>query len=96
MKAEARQPTIGVTVDRAMAAIERDNTALRDVLPKDYARPALDKQRLGQLIDMITNIRAMIVCMSRRICIDPTTLSWEAAFPLWGLRSRSWRLAQRP
>ena len=52
LKAEARQPTIGVTVDQAMAAIERDNPAL-----KDYARPALDQQRLGQLIDMIGNIR---------------------------------------
>ena len=40
-----------------MAAIERDNPALKEVLPKDYARPALDKQRLGQLIDMIGNIR---------------------------------------
>ena len=57
LKTEARQPTIGVTVDRAMAAIERDNPALKDVLPKDYARPALDKQRLGQLIDMISNIK---------------------------------------
>ena len=57
LKAQARQPTIGQTVDRAMAAIERDNPALKDVLPKDYARPALDKQRLGQLIDMIGNIR---------------------------------------
>ena len=57
LKAEARQPTIGQTVDRAMAAIERDNPALKEVLPKDYARPALDKQRLGQLIDMVGNIR---------------------------------------
>ena len=40
-----------------MAAVERDNPALRDVLPKDYARPALDKTRLGQLIDLITNIQ---------------------------------------
>ena len=40
-----------------MAAVERDNPALKDVLPKDYARPALDKRRLGQLIDMIGNIR---------------------------------------
>jgi len=39
-----------------MAAIERDNPALKGVLPKDYARPALDKQRLGQLIDLISNI----------------------------------------
>ena len=57
LKARARQPTIGQTVDEAMAAIERDNPALKDVLPKDYARPALDKERLGQLIDMVGNIR---------------------------------------
>ena len=41
LKARARQPTIGQTVDRAMTAIERDNPALKEVLPKDYARPAL-------------------------------------------------------
>ncbi len=57
LEAEARQPTIGQTVNRAMAAIERDNPALKEVLPKDFARPALDKQRLGQLIDMVGNIR---------------------------------------
>ncbi len=56
LKDQARQPTIGQTVDEAMALIERDNPALKDVLPKDYARPALDKQRLGQIIDMISNI----------------------------------------
>ena len=57
LKAQARQPTIGQLVDGAMTGIERDNPVLKDVLPKDYARPALDKQRLGQLIDMISNIR---------------------------------------
>ena len=57
LKAQARQPDIGRLVDDAMTAIERDNSALKDVLPKDYARPSLDKQRLGQLIDMISNIR---------------------------------------
>ena len=57
LKAQARQPTIGQLVDDAMAGIERDNPALKGVLPKDYARPALDKQRLGQLIDMISNIK---------------------------------------
>ncbi|WP_298617094.1 type I restriction-modification system subunit M N-terminal domain-containing protein, partial [uncultured Thermosynechococcus sp.] len=50
LKARAKQATIGQIVDEAMAAIERDNPALKGVLPKDYARPALDKQRLGQLI----------------------------------------------
>ncbi|HMM44137.1 MAG TPA: class I SAM-dependent DNA methyltransferase [Candidatus Macondimonas sp.] len=57
LKALARQPGIGQIVDDAMAGIERDNAALKGVLPKDYARPALDKQRLGQLIDLISNIK---------------------------------------
>jgi len=57
LKAQARQPTIGQLVDDAMSGIERDNPALKGVLPKDYARPALDKQRLGQLIDLISNIQ---------------------------------------
>ena len=45
LKAQARQSTVGLTVDQAMAAIERDNPALKDVLPRDYARPALDEVR---------------------------------------------------
>ena len=57
LKAQARQSTIGQLVDDAMAGIERDNAALKGVLPKDYARPALDKTRLGQLIDMVSNIQ---------------------------------------
>jgi type I restriction enzyme M protein len=57
LKAQARQSTIGQVVDDAMAGIERDNPALKGVLPKDYARPALDKTRLGQLIDLISNIK---------------------------------------
>ncbi len=57
LKAQARQSTIGQIVDDAMTGIERDNPALKGVLAKDYARPALDKQRLGQLIEMISNIQ---------------------------------------
>jgi type I restriction enzyme M protein len=57
LKAQAKQPTIGQFVDDAMAEIERDNLSLKGVLPKDYARPGLDKQRLGQLIDLISNIK---------------------------------------
>ena len=57
LKAQAKQPNIGKVVDDAMANIERDNTSLKGVLPKDYARPGLDKTRLGQLIDLISNIR---------------------------------------
>src|SRR3977135_2408284 len=54
--ANAKQPTIGKTLDDAMIAIERDNPSLKGVLPKDYARPALDKQRLGQLINLVSDI----------------------------------------
>jgi len=57
LKGQARQSTIGQLVDDAMEGIERDNPALKGVLPNGYARPALDKQRLGQLIDMISNIK---------------------------------------
>ncbi len=52
----AKQPTIGKLVDDAMVAIEKDNQRLKGVLPKDYARPALDKHRLGELIDLIGTI----------------------------------------
>ncbi len=53
----AKQPAIGKIVDDAMVAIERDNPRLKGILPKDYARPALDKNRLGELIDLIGGIQ---------------------------------------
>ena len=56
LQANAKQPAIGKTVDDAMVAIERDNPRLKGVLPKDYARPGLDKHRLGELIDLIATI----------------------------------------
>jgi type I restriction enzyme M protein len=52
----AKLPTIGKDIDDAMDAIEKDNPSLKGVLPKDYARPALDKKRLGELIDLIGNV----------------------------------------
>lgn len=54
--ANAKQPTIGKFVDDAMVAVERDNPRLKGVLPKDYARPGLDKHRQGELIDLIGTI----------------------------------------
>ena len=56
LQASAKQPTIGRLVDEAMVAIERDNPALKGVLPKDFNRPGLDKQRLGELIDLIGTV----------------------------------------
>lgn len=56
IKSNAKQPTIGVLVDNAMDAIERDNPSLKGVLPKEYAKERLDKRRLGELIDTFSNI----------------------------------------
>ncbi len=56
LQANAKQSAIGKIIDDAMVAIERENPTLKGVLPKDYARPALDKQRLGELIDLIGTI----------------------------------------
>lgn len=56
LQAGAKQPTIGKLIDDAMSAIERENPSLKGVLPKDYGRPALDKRRLGELIDLIGKI----------------------------------------
>ncbi|MCI0620294.1 MAG: type I restriction-modification system subunit M [Acidobacteria bacterium] len=52
----AKQPIIGQLVDAAMEAIEKANPTLKGILPKDYNRPALDKHRLGELIDLIGKI----------------------------------------
>jgi type I restriction enzyme M protein len=56
LKASAPQPTIGRTVDDAMDAIERENPTLKGVLPKDFGRPGLDKARLAQLINLVSDI----------------------------------------
>jgi len=56
LQGKAKQPTIGKLVDEAMVAIERDNPRLKGILPKDFARPSLDKHRLGELIDLIGTI----------------------------------------
>jgi type I restriction enzyme M protein len=50
----AKKPEIGQIIDNAMIAIEKENKSLKAVLPKDYARPSLDKRRLGELIDLFS------------------------------------------
>ena len=49
-------PTIGKDIDDAMLSIETRNASLKGVLPKDYARPALNKVMLGELIDLVSGI----------------------------------------
>lgn len=56
LKSMAPQATIGELVDAAMTAVERDNPQLKSVLPKDFARVGLDKQRLGQIMNLVSDI----------------------------------------
>ena len=56
LQAKAKQTTIGKDIDDAMLAIEASNASLKGVLPKDYARPALNKIMLGELIDLVSGI----------------------------------------
>src|SRR5471032_733020 len=56
LQASAKQPAIGKLIDEAMIAIEKRNESLKGVLPKDYARPALNAVMLGELIDLISGI----------------------------------------
>jgi len=51
----AHTPEIGIVLDNAMKAIEADNKKLKNVLPKNYANPDLDKQVLGDVVDIFTN-----------------------------------------
>ena len=53
----AHYPEVGVAIDNAMRAIERENDSLKDVLPKNFARPELDKRRLGDVVDLFTNVK---------------------------------------
>ena len=50
----AKKPEIGQIIDKAMIAIEKENESLKGVLPKEYARPALDNEKLGDIIDLFT------------------------------------------
>lgn len=54
IKKNAKQSTIGQIIDDAMIAIEKENKSLKGVLPKNYARPELDKTKLGELIDLFS------------------------------------------
>ncbi len=56
LQANAKQPEVGKLIDAAMEEIEKGNDTLKGVLPKNYTRDALDKQKLGQLIDLIGTI----------------------------------------
>ena len=52
----AHKSEIGIVIDEAMRAIEKENTSLKNVLPKNYASPDLDKRVLGDVVDLFTNM----------------------------------------
>lgn len=54
---KAHTEEIGVVIDNAMRAIEKENKRLKDILPKNFARQELNKQRLGDVVDLFTNIK---------------------------------------
>jgi type I restriction enzyme M protein len=56
LQGKAKLPEIGKFVDDAMLAIEKHNPRLKGILPREYSRPNLDKQRLGELIDLVGTI----------------------------------------
>ena len=64
---KAHTPEIGTVIDDAMRAIEKENKRLKDILPKNFARPELDKRRLGDVVDLFTNIKMVDTGSSRDI-----------------------------
>ena len=55
--AKAHEPEIGTAIDEAMIAIEEENKKLKGILPKNFARPELDKRRLGDVVYLFTNVQ---------------------------------------
>ena len=53
----AHTPEIGTVIDNAMRSIYKENKRLKDILPKNFARPELDKRRLGDVVDLFTNVQ---------------------------------------
>lgn len=56
IKSNARSIKIGTIIDEAMSELEKENSSLKGILPKDYARPALNKEKLGDLVDLMSTI----------------------------------------
>ena len=53
----AHTPEIGKVIDNAMRLIEQENDKLKGILPKNFARQELDKRRLGEVVDLFTNVQ---------------------------------------
>lgn len=73
----AHTPEIGTVIDDAMRSIEKENKRLKDILPKNFARSELDKRRLGEVVDLFTNIQMIEHGESKDILwAEPTNTAW--------------------
>ena len=63
----AHTAEIGKVIDKAMELIEKENSRLKNILPKGFARPELDKRRLGEVVDLFTNVKMSVHGDSRDI-----------------------------
>ena len=57
LEEHSKDDNIGEIIDDALTLIEKDNTSLKNVLPKDYNSPTMRNVNLGELIDLFTNIK---------------------------------------
>ena len=73
--AKAHTTEIGAVIDDAMRAIEKENKRLKDILPKNFARPELDKRRLGDVVDLFTNIQMIEHGSEKDILAAPTNIA---------------------
>ena len=85
ISAAAHTPEIGVVIDDALAAIERENEKLKGVLPKNFARPELDKRRLGDVVDLLQTSRCTMQA-TRKTCWAEPTNTVCASLPRWKAR----------
>ena len=73
--AAAHTPEIGTVIDDAMRSIEKENKRLKDILPKNFARPELDKRRLGEVVDLFTNIQMIEHGNARTFLVAHTNIA---------------------
>ena len=85
----AHTPEIGTVIDDAMRAIEKENTTLKNVLPKNYASPDLDKRVLGEVVDLFTNMDMGDTEERRAQSLQVKTALWNGKRKMEIMRIRS-------
>lgn len=86
ISAAAHTPQVGTAIDDAMLAIEQENPRLKGILPKNFARPELDKRRLGDVVDLFSNIQ-MHSSAERKTCWAAPMNTAFRSLPRWRART---------